>query len=455
MPNELFGPWTRRRRLTWVVLAVAACLIFGWKFVESLRPPSTILLDFFQEYASARNYREGLPIYTEQTLTVPRYLGFEVRADDPYKFLRFNAHPPASVLLALPFTGLGYSDAFLAWNLLTLAAMAASLWLAARQLNVRVSPWSCLPLLVLLLASNALRQQFNQGQLNAILLLLITGAWAADRSGKPWLSGALLGTATAVKLFPGFLFLYPVCRGQWRPVAGGALAFCAVIGLTIAVFGPETYLDYYRSVLPHLGIYRDVWLNSSLSGYWHKLFDSRSGHTIPLWHAPALAQFATAASCATVVTVVALCTARARTRRQKDLAFGLTLNGMLLVSPITWDHYFLLAALPLLMLWLWVPRRGLMRLAFQVVLVLLSIGPKFFWNITLPGAGEREGQIADPWQTVGFLSYLFYAQTVLFGLVTALMARTARPTSRRGTPWLPLHQFRQRFAPSSSTRSAR
>jgi hypothetical protein len=456
MPHELFGPWTRRRRVVWALLAVAACLVFGGKFVESLRPPPTILLDFFQEYASARNYREGLPIYAEQTATAWRYLDFNSQAEEnnPF-FFHFNAHPPASVLLALPLGGLSYSDAFLAWNVLTFAAIAASFWIAVRQLNVRFSPWSCLPLLVLLLVSNLFRQQFNQGQLNAFLLLLITGAWAADRSEKPWLSGALLGTATAVKLFPGFLFLYPVCRGQWRPVVSGVVAFFAVNGVALALLGPETYADYYRNVLPHLGVYRDVWLNSSLSGYWHKLFDTRSGHNLPLWHAPALAQFATVASCTTAVLIVAFHIVQARSRRQKDLAFGLTLNGMLLVSPITWDHYFLLVALPLLMLWLWVPRPSPMNLALQVILVVLSIGPKFFWDFALPGVGEREGQIATPWQTVVFLSYLLYAQVALFGLVAALIARSARATPRRGSPWLPLYRFRTRFAPSSSTRSAR
>src|SRR5215468_4297776 len=125
MPHVLFGPWTRQRQLTWIVLGGAACLLFGWSFVESLRPPSTIMLDFFQEYASARNYREDLPIYTQQTITCRRYLGFSSQADkdNPY-YLHYNAHPPASILLALPLAGLGYSNAFLAWNLLTLAAMA-------------------------------------------------------------------------------------------------------------------------------------------------------------------------------------------------------------------------------------------------------------------------------------------------------------------------------------------
>ena len=32
-----------------------------------------------------------------------------------------------------------------------------------------------------------------------LLLLLITGAWAAERSGRPWLAGGLLGAATAIR----------------------------------------------------------------------------------------------------------------------------------------------------------------------------------------------------------------------------------------------------------------
>src|SRR5690348_5078964 len=113
MPNELFGLWTPRQRRTWALIAIVACLAFGWQFLQSLRPPATLVLDFFQEYASARNYWERLPVYTEQTVTVPRYLGFEQRQDDPFRFIRINAHPPASILLALHVAWLSYPNAFL------------------------------------------------------------------------------------------------------------------------------------------------------------------------------------------------------------------------------------------------------------------------------------------------------------------------------------------------------
>ncbi len=419
MADELFGPWTHQRRHVWIVLAGVACLIFGWRFIESFRPPPTLVLDFFQEYASARNYREGLPVYTEQTVTVPRYLGLDPQQNDPYHFIRFNAHPPASVLLALPLTKLSYSDAFLVWNLLALAALALSLGLALQALKVHFTLWSCLPLLVLLLASNPLRQQFNQGQLTALLLLLSTGAWVADRAGRPWLMGALLGLATALKLFPGFLFLYPLCRGQWRSLVAGVLAFGVLNGLALALFGPEPFWDYYQKVLPHLGIYRDVWLNSSWNGYWHKLFDSRSGHTLPLTYAPGFAALGTASCCGIVVTVVAYWIRQAQTRSQQDLAYGLTLSGMLLVSPITWEHSSLLLALPFLVFWQQSQREGAVRLALQVLLIALSIDARTLWKITVPGVGEMDGQVANAWQTLTFLSWFTYAYVALFGLLAA------------------------------------
>jgi hypothetical protein len=426
--DDLFGPWSVRRRCLWAAAAGLAILIFGWPFLQSLRPPPTTVLDFFQEYASARNYLEGLPVYTEQTVTARRYLGYTAPTEGPYRFIKYNAHPPPSVLLALPLAGLSYSDAFFAWNLLTLAVLTASVLIIVRQMNVRLSPWSLLPFVVIALATNPVRQQFNQGQLNAILLLLTTGAWAADRTGRPLLAGALVGAATAVKLFPGFLFLFFLCRRQWRSLAAGAFSFLALTGLTVALFGVQTYLDYCRDVLPNLAIYRDVWLNSSLSGYWHKLFNSSSGHTIPVWHSPALALGGTVASCAAVAGVLAVFTWRARTREELDLAFGLTLNGMLLVSPITWDHYFILLILPALLLWLRLSRGGLARVALGLILFALFFDPDTVWRAVTGGPGVRAQQVATPWQTIGIISHLFYA---LFGLFLLGVAELWRLQSRR------------------------
>jgi hypothetical protein len=222
-----------------------------------------------------------------------------------------------------------------------------------RHLQVPFSAWSLLPMVVLLLVCNPFRQQVNQGQLNLVLLLLITGAWVAGRSGHPWWAGGLLALATAIKLFPAFLFLYFLVRRQWLVLVAGAVVFLLLSGGTLAVVGVQTYRDYVHIALPWLAEQRGSWINSSLVGIWTKLFDPQpvAEHVVGLWRDPTLARLGSLASCAAVTAAVAWGSWRARTPAECDRGFALAVTAMLLVSPTTWDHYFLLLLLPLALLW--------------------------------------------------------------------------------------------------------
>jgi hypothetical protein len=188
----------------------------GQAFLDSLREPATPPGDFFQEWASARNHLEGRPVYENQEKTLPLYLN---RTRDPgdRHFVEVNAHPPTAVLLVLPLARLEFHDAFLTWNLASLVMLAIAAGLVIGALGPRPSPWALLPAAALLLVCNPLRQQINQGQLNGVLLLLITGAWLADRSGRGWLAGALVAAATMIKLFPVSFSSISFCGGGGKP----------------------------------------------------------------------------------------------------------------------------------------------------------------------------------------------------------------------------------------------
>jgi hypothetical protein len=422
-------PWSPARIGWWALAASLACVAFGPGFVRALLPPPGGVVDFFQEWASARNVFNGLPVYANQAITVQRYLGME-RLPPGNFFLEVNAHPPTSVLLALPLAGLPYPQAFFVWNVASLAALALSLWLIARQLAIRCSAWSVLPAIALLLICNPLQQQINQGQLNLFLLLLLTGAWAAHRSRRSVLAGVLLGTATAVKLFPGFLFGYFIVRGRWRSVAIGLLAEAGWTALTVAVLGLDSYRSYVHHVLPQVERFWDWWLNASLTGFWFRLFDGASGHVVPLLRAPGLARVAVLASDVLLVLLLMAVIAKARTRAQRDQAFGATMIAMLLVSPVTWDHYLLLLALPLVLLWRSLPGTGVARWVFRAVLAIVWMPPVLFWQ---PLIGARmtnwTSMVAQPWQSVTALSLQFYALIALFALALTEACRQAARTA--------------------------
>ena len=413
-------------RLVLVMAAFVACMVQVRPFVQKLRPPAGILHDFYQEWASARNYFEGLPIYAPQEETAVRYVGFDP-ALSTFPIIEYNAHPPTSVLLALPLAPLDYQDAFLTWSVLSLLALVATVVLIARQLPGVVTVWSILPLAALLLWCNGFRQQMNQGQLNVVLLLLLTGVWAADRSARPALAGALLGAATAIKLFPGFLFVYFLAHRQWRALAAGAVSLLVLTLLTIAVLGAECYRDYVTIALPSVGKYRVVWPNLSLTGFWHKLFNAEGSHVIPVWQNPALAWGATLATDALVTVLTAWCIVGSRSPRERDLAFALAMMAMLLVSPITWDHYFTLLLLALFLLWAWLPPSGILRWAFWPLLIGLGLPLIYYWWLAFPEITMRNWheRIASPRHVLTVLSVQTYLLVGLF-LCTLVELRSRR-----------------------------
>jgi hypothetical protein len=429
-------PWSWESCCVWVVVAVLVALWQGPAFVKSLRPPRNYLCDFVQDWASARNWCEARPIYEDQERSLARYLDFRRDPNNPTDrwFLPVNAHPPTSVLLAVPLAWLDYPEAVLVWNLLSLLALAASLWLMNRQLLCTSSPWTILPLMTFLLLCGPFRQHVIQGQLTLVLLLLLTGAWVADRTNRPTLAGILVGTAMAIKLFPGFMLLYFLVRRQWKAVAMTALAFSALTGLTLGLAGTETYRDYISEVMPLVKGFEGSWLNASFAGFWSRLFNPATVeyHVRVLWPIPSLAQAGTLLCQLAVVVLLGWTVSLVRTRTERDLAFGLVMVGMMLVSPITWDHYFLLLILPVVLVWQCLPPRGAARWLFAFIPFIMSLNLGWFFDRCIPG-GLLRG-MAGPVEVLTWLALPFYALLALFIVGLAVLhsqIRVGRQACRR------------------------
>jgi hypothetical protein len=444
MAWDPFSAWPNERRWIWLTIAGWLLLLRGPAFVEHLqaKSPRDLIPDFFQEYASARNWFEGLPIYDDHRQSVRRYLGAQL--NERRSHVVVNAHPPTSILLTLVLAKLDFARAFLAWNLVSAAALAVSLWIVRRQLEVPFSRWSIAPLLTLLLLCFPLWEQCRLGQLTLILLLLITGAWAAERSGWPRLAGALLGAATCIKLFPGFLFIYYGLRGRGKIVAAGLATIVCLTGLTTIVLGVDAYRSYLFTVLPEIQWFRVGWNNDSLWGFWSRLFDPAPEHerdrslTEPLYYSPILAKTLSLISSAVIVGILAWAvrlrfghgagsgTPRPTAPRDRagsggphpvlgDLTFALAVTAMLLISPICWEHYLLLLLAPLAIVWMNLPASRFARAAFSMIVAAFWLGYPVTWT-----AFGLNGRTATPIDSLGILSYQFYALLGFFSLALLL-----------------------------------
>lgn len=423
MLNILAIRWRRAfvllRSWPWCLAFAFALFAAVWEgpsFWQALYSSDRKPCDFFQEWASAKNRETGLPVYSPHQLTIPLYLGRPARLGPC--FIEVNAHPPVSVLLALPLTGFDYSLAHSLWNVLSLAAFGGSIGLIVRGLKIEIEPRLGI-VLVLVLLSWPMVHQLHHGQLNLVLLLLLTGAWWADRSERPIWAGTWLGMATAIKFFPGLLFLYLVFRRRWQALAASMLSLAVCSATALAILGPEAFRDYGKEVLPAVAQWRSDPANCSLPGLCNKLFNpgTKNFRIEPHFHSPLLASSLTAICYAIVLLPVARATWRARSREEGDRAFALTLTAMLLLSPITWDHYFLLLMLPLALLWKQLPPPGPARWALLGIVALMWIQHWRIDRLSEKLFGQENVRIIAPGELLTTFSLHLYALLGLFVLL--------------------------------------
>jgi hypothetical protein len=417
-PLKLWDPlgvWPAARIWLWGGLTMLVSFFYVPVYVGELGRRANAMTDFFQDWASARNFLEGLPVYSNHRVTIPRYLGkTDLNRND--LVVDINAHPPTSILLLVPFGALPYRDALFCWNLLSLGMFAASLTLVWQRLPIPFSVQSLFRATTVFLLCFPLLEHIHFGQITLLVLLLLTGVWAADRADRPILAGVLLGAAVAIKLFPAVLFLFFIMRKRWQTVASGLASIALATLLTASVLGIHTYRTYFTVVMPSVAKYRASWFNLSVPAYWTKLFDppGELSFVQPITRSPFLAFLSIFWTCALIVGTLVWLIARARTRTELDLSFGAAMTAMLLVSPITWDHYLLLLLIPLAMAWIQLPPSGGFRLLFMAMVAAFWTCPYFVFDNTIPG-GLALG-IASPIHTITIGSYQCYALVALFVL---------------------------------------
>ena len=105
---------------------------------------------------------------------------------------------------------------------------------------------------------------------------------------------------------------------------------------------------------------------------------------------------------------------------------------MLLLAPVCWDHYLLLLALPLALVWSGLGRSNLQRLAFLLLVAAVWVGPNELWRVggvdlvawpDFQDVPPRTYLIHRPLFVLAFLSVHFYALLALYLWVVFLLRR--------------------------------
>ena len=263
-------------------------------------------------------------------------------------------------MLFLPFSLLDYFWTAAIWLGFELACLTASVGMMIRGMGFRPPLWAAPVIMTALLAFHPIYEDLYDGQLMIVLLMLLVGAWQALLSGHRWRGGVLIGLAVLIKLMPWPLLLLLALRKDWRALSGGVGTILIGYGMTAWAIGLDAIVSYFTRTLPPLAqVYSVISSNLSVWTLGPRVFHgTEPGVTMgavmmsrtydvsitPLVYFPLAGQILSAVA---VLVVLLLALKAVHNQLRLDPGFGIFVCVSILLSPIAWSHYLVLAIIPL------------------------------------------------------------------------------------------------------------
>jgi len=375
------------------VIAVLNGVIAIKRVGESFFPPEIYRKDFIQEYLMAKAILSGVNPY----LRLPDLAAIWVSYANNYNALKHpTPHPPVVGLLSLPFGFLSYKAAAVIWLIFELACLSASVLLLLRWWGKPIKAGTAAALFGVALGWAPVVEELWLGQLSSCLLLLLLGAWFALRAEKNLVAGAMLGGLIALKMTAWPIVIFLALRRKWNGVIAAASVVIAANLLAMVVLGIDCVKNYYLEVGPQVAsIYLSHDTNFSTWTLGRRLF-AGFGYNFwapPLWSSTSLTLLFTYLTPAIVFLLGLRIALKAR---NFDTSFGLLVGVGILVGPIAWSHYLMLASIPIAIiarrLWEMGYPRKLSYAAFGLWLPVSFVGASYSFITTLfAGHSTREG----------------------------------------------------------------
>ena len=334
--------------------------------------------------------------------------------------LPFTYPPIAAVVLAplalLPMTA---ADTLLTVGSIALAAVVLLVFLRRLARSAAESVWAAGWLLPAALLLEPVRSTLAYGQINIVLMALVT---LDCLTAEPrWPRGALTGLAAAVKLTPAAFVLFFLLRRDYRAAATAAGSFAATTAAGFALAGPDS-VHYWTGTVFQTGRIGGpaTAANQSIQAVLARAgLDPHTTLGMAIWLALS----------ALVVMVAYRGMRHAFAASQDCLALSLNAFAALLISPVSWSHHWVWCAPGLLTL-ADLGRRHHHRLAMAAAvggLVLFATAPQW-WLGKFAGPELRWAA----WQQAIGSSYVLFAALVL--LLSACGQLTPPTPTDRAAP---------------------
>ncbi len=322
--------------------------------------------------------------------------------------------PPFYGMLFLPFVEQDGLRILFWHRIINIGLLALTLLLLFRAYGVRLASAVGAGLL-LLFNLRPVTDTIAFGQIDILLLLLLTIALVMTQRNRPFLAGAAVALGTLFKLYPALLLVFFVVKRQWWALGGFVVAMLLCNGLAVAVVGWEMHRVYLFDVLPRIGGGTSWVENQALNGFVSRLV---GGHIDAARFDHPLVSVITYGGFGLALAGASWLASRPAEPRSPRfmLQYGSFIILMVLTVPAAWMHYQAIVILP-----------------FFALLLYSASGEDGFprWRAALLGIAYALIAYGNPWSfysgtimgvlTFAGVSYKFYALVLLLTVTGACL----------------------------------
>ena len=255
-------------------------------------------------------------------------------------------------IVAILFTPISFLPKLAAQIIITLLGLI-SIFLSAYLLVklTKAEGWRKLAIPGLVIINGPLYYSLKQGNSTHFTLLLLIGAVFCIQERREIWVGVLLAIAALIKVPLLLLGVYFFIRGRWRVVQGFSTTLLAIVGTSILLFGWDLHIIWFtKSILPFLGKPIGAFNVQSVDGFVARLLtDVDLASWLPLemgWEFK-LIRYAIISILVGATIWVCWRSQPPLTLKTQNLEFSIVLCLALLISAISWTHYYLYLLLPL------------------------------------------------------------------------------------------------------------
>lgn len=294
---------------------------------------------------------------------------------DPYStsvnYFTPQVYPPFDIIFYIPLGILPFSFASKIWIILSIAAVALTIYLTAKIYKISLLSTYNILLMGLICLSFPLKFTLGMGQLNNVILGFIAISFYYLNTKKHIYSGFILAFPILLKFFPLLIIPYFVYIRRWKIVIAFIASVICFMLLTCILLTFPVVINYFQNILPELlSSWKGDYYNQSLSGVLIRIFPDRilSNYLRIIISLVLL-----------LITLFSIFVFKQKSQKRINLEFAAILTLSVLINNFSWQHHFVFLLLPYLIVLYTLYREKVSSIfysALAISYILISLNSK-------------------------------------------------------------------------------